>query len=122
MIQGYRPYHGKIDDLRWQSGKNAGSVIDWDKMNSMVWSEGTLGVAKAWEEFGRLTGSSKALNYSRFLHKQMLELQSLSDQGGVLYSTEPIKGHFAMHEDLASLSWLAYLASPHTQITGWMPW
>jgi hypothetical protein len=122
VIQGYRPYHGKIDDLRWQSGKDTGSVIDWDKMNSMVWSEGTLGVAKAWEEFGRLTGSSKALNYSRFLHKQMLKLQSLSDQGGVLYSTEPIKGHFAMHEDLASLSWLAYLASPHTKITGWMPW
>jgi len=128
VIQGYRPYHGKIDDLRWQSGKDVGSIIDWDKMNSMVWSEGTLGVAKAWEEFGRLTGSSKATKYSRSLHRQMLKLQSLSDQGGVLYSTEPIKGHFAMREDLAALSWLAYLSSPtrktikNREIIQWMPW
>jgi phage tail protein X len=128
VIQGYRPYHGKIDDLRWQSGNNAGSVINWDAMNSMIWSEGTLGVAKAWKEFGRLTGSYKAIKYSRLLHGQMLKLQSLSDQGGLLYTTEPIKGHFAMREDLASLSWLAYFDLPtkktakNKEIIGWMPW
>jgi len=127
-IQGYRPYIGKIDDLCWRRGKNSGSVIDWDSLNSMIWSEGSLSVAKAWQEFGRLTGSSKARSYSHWLHRQMLKLQSLSDLGGVLYSTVSIKGHFTMREDLASLSWLAYLTAPssktskHKTITEWMPW
>ena len=129
VIQGYRPYHGKIDDLRWEDGKNAGAMIDWDTMNSMVWSEGTLGVAMAWEELARVTNNMEERKYARFLYRQMLKLQSLSNQGGVLYSTEQIKGHFTMGEELASLSWLAYLASLNKKIDTnkkdtiwWMPW
>ena len=129
VIQGYRPYHGKIDDLIWEDGKNAGAMIDWDAMNSMVWSEGTLGVAMAWEELAGLTDNIEARKYAQLLYRQMLKLQSLSDQGGVLYSTEQIKGHFTMGEELASLSWLAYVASLNKKINTnkkdiiwWMPW
>lgn len=129
-IEGYRPYDGLISDLRHEDGPFAGEMIDWDKMNKMVWSEGTLGVALAWEEFGRLTDDEYAGKRAREIYHQMRNLQGLSDKGGMLYSTKQIKGHFTMGEELASLGWLGYLLSiqesgmsSHKQsLIKWMVW
>jgi hypothetical protein len=128
-IEGYRPYHGKIPDVRYEDGPNAGKLINWSSLADMVWSEGTLGVAKAWEEFAKQTGDRKAQQRFRSIYGQMKKLQSLSDQGGILYSTRQIKGHFTMGEELASLSWLAYLScladntlKKNDELVNWMPW
>lgn len=129
-VRGYRPYDGSIDDLRHEEGKNAGKMIHWKSLNDMVWSEGTLGVAKVWEEFARQTDDQNARQRFREIYKQMLKLQALSDKGGVLYSTRQIKGQFTMGEELASLGWLAYLASVsdgvaesnQNDLIRWMPW
>jgi hypothetical protein len=129
-IEGYRPYDGVIDDLLWIDGIKEGERIDWDSMDDMVWSEGTLGVAKAWEEYARESGNINAEKRSKEIYHHMKNLQSLSDQGGLLYSTKQIKGHFTMGEELASISWLAYMALLHGEldwkqyedILQWTPW
>lgn len=84
-------------------------MINWNELTDMVWSEGTLGVGMAWEEYARHTGNKRAKNISREIYNNMINLQSLSNKGGMLYSTKQIKGHFTMGEELASLSWMAYL-------------
>ncbi len=131
-IKGYRPYDGEIEDLRYEDGKNAGAMINWRYLNDMVWSEGTLGVAKAWEEYAEITGDKDAEKEYQRIYKEMSELQGLSDRGGVLYSTRQIKGEFTMGEELASLSWLAYIASiregnnmsrgKESLLSKWIPW
>ncbi len=126
-VSGYRPYDGMIDDLRYEDGSNAGEMINWDGLTDMVWSEGTLGVAKAWEEYARETGDRNAEKRYQAIYRQMINLQKLSDKGGMLYSTKQIKGHFTMGEELASLGWMGYLTDPGIRrknegIVKWMPW
>ncbi|MBN2808868.1 MAG: LysM peptidoglycan-binding domain-containing protein [Deltaproteobacteria bacterium] len=129
-ITGYRPYAGKIDDLKWEDGTREDETIEWDSLNNMVWSEGTLGVAMAWHEYGLQKKDNKALQKAHSIYQQMKDLQALSDQGGLLYSTTPIKGHFTIGEELASLSWLGYLALnhdlstsiPRPELLDWAPW
>lgn len=113
-IKGYRPYAGLIDDLRYEDGPESGKMINWNGLNDMVWSEGTLGVGMAWEEYARLTGDKRAKKLSREIYSQMLKLQELSDKGGMLYSTKQLKGHFTMGEELASLGWMAYMDTVNT--------
>ncbi len=110
-IRGYRPYNGQIPDVRYEEGPLAGEMIDWSSLNNIVWSEGTLGVAKAWEELARQTGDPTAQKRMQEIYQEMLSLQSLSDKGGMLYSTKQIKGHFTMGEELASIGWLGYLSA-----------
>ena len=133
-IEGYRPYDGEIDDILWEKGTLKGEIINWNSLNNMVWSEGTLGVAKAWEEYEKFAKQSETNFYSNQklshkIYKQMEKLQSLSDQGGVLYSTVQIHGHFTMGEELASLSWLGYLTISHNKsiseyddLIEWVAW
>lgn len=129
-IRGYRPYAGLIDDLRYMGGPKRGEMIDWNNLNNMVWSEGTIGVAMAWEGLFALTGGSEAKNKYMDIYQEMLELQTLSDKGGMLYSTVQIKGHFTMGEELASLGWMGYLTAiteedidtNYGELVNWMPW
>jgi len=129
-IRGYRPYDGKIEDIRYEQGPLAGKVIDWSSQNDVVWSEGTLGVAKAWEELARETGDMNAKKRMQEIYKEMLTLQGLTDNGGMLYSTKQIQGYFSMGEELASISWLGYLAvvndfkqsRQNGELIKWMSW
>ena len=129
-IKGYRPYDGQIVDVRYEEGPLAGKMIDWSSLNDIVWSEGTLGVAKAWEELARQTGDPKAKKRMQEIYQEMLNLQKLSDKGGMLYSTKQIKGHFTMGEELASIGWLGYLSATNdfvvsresSELIKWMAW
>ena len=80
----------------------------------------------AWAELARQTGDRNAGQRAREIYRHMLNLQEISDKGGLLYSTRQIKGHFTMGEELASLSWLAYLSSVNaggnSDLIRWMPW
>ncbi|MCK5681622.1 LysM peptidoglycan-binding domain-containing protein [bacterium] len=131
-IAGYRPYAGRIDDLRWEEGSKKGEMIDWDKLDNLVWSEGSLGLAKAWHEYGLQSDDPIAIHKSHEIYLEMKNLQALSDQGGLLYSTRQIKGHFTIGEELASLSWLGYFTPAKqtnsakleqtSEILKWAPW
>lgn len=129
-IKGYRPYDGEIADVRYEEGPLAGKIIDWSSLNDIVWSEGTLGVAKAWEELARQTGDPNAKKRAQEIYQEMLNLQRLSDKGGMLYSTKQIKGHFTMGEELASIGWLGYLSvindfaipQENRELIKWMAW
>jgi hypothetical protein len=74
----------------------------------MVWSEGTLGVAMAYDAWWKITGEPSAQKRFQDILGEMVRLQSLSDRGGVLYSSKRIEGHFTTGEELASLGWLGY--------------
>jgi phage tail protein X len=126
-IKGYKPYAGKIDDVQIES---TSQIVDWDTMNSLVWSEGTLGVAMAYYEMCRVT---KNLRYCASFDKvvaEILKLQALSDKGGLLYSSERVEGHFTRGEELASLAWLGYaltvkerrLNPTLARYQDWIPW
>jgi hypothetical protein len=104
-IRGFRPYAGTIEDLRSESEKKP---IDWDRLSDMVWSEGTLGVAMAYDAWWKITGEPSAQKRFQDILGEMVRLQSLSDRGGVLYSSKRIEGHFTTGEELASLGWLGY--------------
>jgi hypothetical protein len=107
-ISGYKPYAGTIDDVR----DDATQVpIDWDRISDLVWSEGTLGVAIAqYQMWCKKSSGMDVKNCARFydLVDQMLELQSLGQTGGLLYTSKRIEGHFTQGEELASLAWLGY--------------
>ncbi len=105
-VQGYKPYAGKIDDVQDEVSH---TPIDWDKIPNMVWSEGTLGVAIAqYQMWCRKPSGMDRENCAKFydLVDQMVELQSLGQSGGLLYSSKRIEGHFTQGEELASLAWL----------------
>ena len=129
-IEGFRPYDGVIDDIVWEDGLDKGERINWDVLKDMVWSEGTLGVAKAWESYALLLDDKNAKIRSREIYNEMITMQSLSDQGGLLYSSKQIKGHFTVGEELASLGWLGYLTLTHEKgktnqfgnLNEWIPW
>jgi len=129
-IKGYRPYDGEVADVRYEEGPLTGKMIDWSSLNDIVWSEGTLGVAKAWEELARETGDPNAKKRMQAIYQEMLNLQRLSDKGGLLYSTKQIKGHFTMGEELASIGWLGYLSvmndsavsHENRELIKWMAW
>jgi hypothetical protein len=126
-ISGYKPYAGKIDDVIMES---TNQVIDWDQMNTLVWSEGTLGVAMAYSEMCKITRNEEYCLKFKKLTAEMLKLQSLSDKGGIVYSTERVEGHFTRGEELASLAWLGYVLAEKGNRPGpslgkymdWIPW
>ena len=112
-IEGYKPYAGTIDDVK---DEMTNARIDWDKINDMVWSEGTLGVAIAqYRLWCKKPSGLDTINCSKIwdatdrLIDNMLELQSLGQTGGLLYSSKRIEGHFTQGEELASLAWLGYV-------------
>ncbi len=126
-IKGYRPYDGEISDIRYEDGPLAGKMVNWSSLNDFVWSEGTLGVAKAWEELARTTGDPLAKKRMQDIYQEMIKLQGLSDKGGMLYSTKQIKGHFTMGEELASIGWLGYLSAvndfrQNKEMLKWIAW
>lgn len=129
-IAGYKPYAGKIDDVQ----DDATHIpIDWDQVSDLVWSEGTLGVAIAnYQMWCQNSTGKDGIKCHRFynLRNQMLDLQSLGQTGGLLYTSKRVEGHFTQGEELASLAWLGYSLviegnkySPAVlQYKNWIPW
>jgi phage tail protein X len=129
-ISGYKPYAGKIDDVQ----DDATHIpIDWDQVSDLVWSEGTLGVAIAnYQMWCKKPGGMDSKRCERFYDSldQMLELQSLGQTGGLLYTSKRVEGHFTQGEELASLAWLGYAliikgndyAPGALKYKNWIPW
>jgi phage tail protein X len=129
-IAGYKPYAGKIDDVQ----DDATHIpIDWDQVSDLVWSEGTLGVAIAnYQMWCQNSAGKDGVKCHRFynLRNQMLDLQSLGQTGGLLYTSKRVEGHFTQGEELASLGWLGYsLVIEGNKYTpavlkykNWIPW
>ena len=104
----------------------------------MVWSEGTLGVALAqYKLWCKKSSGMDVINCGKLfwdttdrLISSMIDLQSLGQTGGVLYSSKRIEGHFTQGEELAALAWLGYALiirenAYHQNIikyVNWIPW
>ncbi|MBF0344733.1 MAG: hypothetical protein HQL06_10940 [Nitrospirae bacterium] len=128
-IKGYKPYVGSISDIRQHDDMSA-PMINWDEITDFVWPEGTLGVAVAYYEMQRLLNDKHSYNRFKDIVREMQAVQSLSDIGGVFYSSKTISGHFTRGEELASSGWLTYAlllndnkVTPRLkQYINWIPW
>ena len=89
-----------------------------------------MGVAMAYSELCRVTKNRQyCINFDKLL-QEIMKLQSLSDTGGILYSSEQIESLFTRGEELSSLAWLGYALSEKKnrlnpsleKYKGWIPW
>lgn len=87
-VSGYKPYCGIVSDY---------PGINWSRKN-IVWGEGTLGMALAYQRVGDRKGAERILD-------EMIKMQAISKTGGLMYSTREFPD-FCAAPGVASTGWL----------------